>query len=476
MFTLVPLAVIVLVAIGFAMSRRRPTEPLQGQTPTEPHDASAEQLHALLREWQGAGLLTPEQVSRIETFEHRRVVVATPVAAPPTAAPAVHPQRSKRVPVVAEALGYLGGILGIVGLTLLVTKYWSDMGTSARIGLSAGAAVLLTIGGFLARESADPALARFRWFVWFVASAATAVTGGVIAVDLGDATSPATTALACTGAAALHSGLLWWWRERPVQQFTAVGTMLATVALATWQFVHDGVPGITLWAAGATVVVVGLAHLTTFPTITVACGLIASVGGGLFITTRWEGFGFATASASALFALWLAETVHPVGRRIEHVVPLVLGAVAMLIVGPQTVTWFGQGAGLLTGATVWVLGACLVVMAAEHWVRNPHTVEIAGGLLIVAGAAVTAMQSEDFGTVFGLLTAVALLAVGTMPDRVLLSLAGSLGLLVNVPWSINHFFPGEGRAPLLILVSGVVIVGVAVLLTRMGGRFRQLRH
>ena len=155
---------------------------------------------------------------------------------------------------------------------------------------------------------------------------------------------------------------------------------------------------------------------------------------------------------------------------------LVLGAVAMLIVGPQTVTWFGQGAGLLTGATVWVLGACLVVMAAEHWVRNPHTVEIAGGLLIVAGAAVTAMQSEDFGTVFGLLTAVALLAVGTMPDRVLLSLAGSLGLLVNVPWSINHFFPGEGRAPLLILVSGVVIVGVAVLLTRMGGRFRQLRH
>ena len=152
MFTLVPLAVIVLVAIGFAMSRRRPTEPLQGQTPTEPHDASAEQLHALLREWQGAGLLTPEQVSRIETFEHRRVVVATPVAAPPTAAPAVHPQRSKRVPVVAEALGYLGGILGIVGLTLLVTKYWSDMGTSARIGLSAGAAVLLTIGGFLARE------------------------------------------------------------------------------------------------------------------------------------------------------------------------------------------------------------------------------------------------------------------------------------------------------------------------------------
>ena len=103
-----------------------------------------------------------------------------------------------------------------------------------------------------------------------------------------------------------------------------------------------------------------------------------------------------------------------------------------------------------------------------------HPVEIAGGLLIVAGAAVTAMQSEDFGTVFGLLTAVALLAVGTMPDRVLLSLAGSLGLLVNVPWSINHFFPGEGRAPLLILVSGVVIVAVAVLLYFLVAKTRNL--
>lgn len=479
MFTLVPLAVIVLVAIGFAVSRRRPTGVAPRDLPHETSAASADQLHVHLHDWQAAGLLTSEQVSRIETFEHRRMVVTTapttPIAAPAAAA-SVHAQRSRRVPVVAEALGYLGGILGIVGLTLLVTKYWSDLSTPARIGLSAGAAVLLTAGGFLAREAADPALARLRWFVWFIASAATAVAAGVVAVDLGDATSPATTALACTGAAAVHSGLLWWWRDRPVQQFTALGTVLATVALATWQLAHDGVPGITLWAAGAVLVTVGLSHLTVRPTITVACGVIGAVGGGLLISSRWEGLGFATAAITALATLFLAETVHPIGRRVDHVVPLVLGAVAMVMVGPQTVVWFGDGAGLLTGATVWLLGAFVVAMAADHRVRNPHTVEIAGGLLIVAGAAVTGMQSVSFATVFGLVTAIALLALGTMPDRVLLSLAGSLGLLVNVPWAIDHFFPGEGRAPLLILVSGIVIVGVAVLLTRMGGRFRQLRH
>jgi hypothetical protein len=57
---------------------------------------------------------------------------------------------------------------------------------------------------------------------------------------------------------------------------------------------------------------------------------------------------------------------------------------------------------------------------------------------------------------------------------------GSVGLLINVPWAISWFFPGEGRAPLLIMVSGGLIIAVAILLTRMGDRFRRdlgpLRH
>jgi hypothetical protein len=54
----------------------------------------------------------------------------------------------------------------------------------------------------------------------------------------------------------------------------------------------------------------------------------------------------------------------------------------------------------------------------------------------------------------------------------LLSLIGSVGLLVYVPWSISHFFPGEDRAPLLIAASGLVIVAVAVLVARSAGRVR----
>ena len=53
---------------------------------------------------------------------------------------------------------------------------------------------------------------------------------------------------------------------------------------------------------------------------------------------------------------------------------------------------------------------------------------------------------------------------------------GRLGLLVNVPWSVAHFFPGEARAPLLVSLSGLVILGVAWLLMRQRGRLQAALH
>ncbi len=87
------------------------------------------------------------------------------------------------------------------------------------------------------------------------------------------------------------------------------------------------------------------------------------------------------------------------------------------------------------------------------------------------------MESVALATVAGLMVAVLLLAMGTLPDRAVMSLFGCLGLLVNVPWAISHWFPGEGRAPLLIAVSGVLIVLIAVWLSHQSGQLRhQFRH
>ena len=72
----------------------------------------------------------------------------------------------------------------------------------------------------------------------------------------------------------------------------------------------------------------------------------------------------------------------------------------------------------------------------------------------------------------GLATSIALVALGMRPGRVVLSMIGALGLLINVPWAVGELFPGEGRAPLLIMVAGAVLVGVSVWMARQGDRFR----
>ncbi len=113
-----------------------------------------------------------------------------------------------------------------------------------------------------------------------------------------------------------------------------------------------------------------------------------------------------------------------------------------------------------------------MVAGARRLLRAPIVAEIVGGLALIGGAALTATQWPAFAPLFGLATALTLLVIGTRPGRVLYSLLGSLGLLINVPWAIARFFPGEGRAPLLILVSGALIIAVAVMLARQGDRFR----
>ncbi|MGA1747471.1 MAG: hypothetical protein ACO4BZ_07285, partial [Ilumatobacteraceae bacterium] len=125
-----------------------------------------------------------------------------------------------------------------------------------------------------------------------------------------------------------------------------------------------------------------------------------------------------------------------------------------------------------TGAVLWAVGVALVFLPDAVPVRFPVLIGLVGGLGLIVGPAVTSGESEALATIGGLITAIAAVTFGTLPGRVLLSLIGSVGLLVYVPWSISHFFPGEDRAPLLIAASGLVIVAVAVLVARSAGRVR----
>jgi hypothetical protein len=422
-------------------------------------------LQSALRRWLAAGIISPEQATAIETHEQ--------LAAQQAAAAVVEARdRPRRVPVVAEALGYLGGTLGIVGLVLLVARYWPDMPTATRLGLTGGAALALAVAGFVVREQADPALTRLRWFLWTVSTAAAGLFGGVLAADALGAESASTIALTCAAIVTVQNAILWWSRERPIQQLLCLAGGAVTAGTAVDQFAREGLAGAGVWVVGVVFLVLALRHLTTLPALTAGVGAAAVIVGAGITTGQWEGPGLIATVLTASCVLALAAIPGAVVTHGERTVLTVVGAIGMFQVTPGTVVYFAHHAGVATGLVVWVAGCLLVLVAARRMVSGPIAVEVIGSIALLAGAAVTGVQSPAFATTFGILTSISLIALGTMPGRVLLSLFGSLGLLVNVPWAISHFFPGEGRAPLLILASGAVIVAVSVWLARMGGRFR----
>lgn len=417
-----------------------------------------------LDRWVAAGLLGDDQ--RTAILAHERVLVVPEPASPAAAAPG----RLGRIPAVAEALGYLGGMLAVIGLALIVSRYWPDMVTAGRLALSGTAAAALLGAGALAREQADPALARLRWFLWLAATAATALAVGVLAVD-GLDVAPETTVLACAGSVALLSGLLWRGRERPLQQLTFLVGVAVTVGALVAE-VAGGVPvGLAVWAVGATFVALGLRRLTSSPLLTEGLGTLAVLVGAV-ITSADSGPGLVFLVASAFGLLALASVPGLAPERADRMVLGVLGGIALVQSAPSTLGWFSQEAGGVTGLTTWTIGGLLLFIGARGHLRVPLQAELLGGAGLIGGAALTGMQWHGFAPIFGIVTAVVLVGLGTLPGQVLLSVLGSVGLLVNVPWAIGWFFPGEGRAPLLIMVSGALIIAVAVLLTRMGDRFR----
>ncbi len=463
---MIVLALLVLVVVVLVVATRgRASRPgVPWAPPPTPSPFAREAAHGdgfdeAVARWVDAGLIDDSQASAIRAYEGSRSVAQLPV------------RRSSRVPAVAEAIGYIGGVLAAVGVALLVAQAWSDLGVGGRIGVTVGGAAVLVTAGALVREEADPAAARLRWFLWLAGTAVAGLAAGVVAVDVGDA-SGAPVALAVAVTVAGLSGVLWRGAERPLQQASALGGAVAVPGALVGLWTAAGPIGVAVWVAGIAVLVAGLARRTTLPVLTVAVGGLAMLVGSITAATAWEGSGQLLIVATGLGLLAVTQVpALPADRAVLGVLAGI-GGLGLVIGGPSSIGWFAQNAGGATGLVVWVLAAGVVFAGLRLPVRTPSLVLLLGGAGMLAGAAVTGAQWTGFAPLFGIGTAVGLLALGTLPGAVLLSVTGALGLLGNVPWAIAHFFPGEGRAPLLVLVSGVLLVAVAILLARMSGRLR----
>jgi hypothetical protein len=149
-----------------------------------------------------------------------------------------------------EVLAYLGGVLVAVGATMLVSRFWDDLGTGGRLAVTALAAAVTGGVGVVVGES-DPATRRLRGFLWALSSAGIAAVAGLFAYEVLDLTGEPV-ALAAAGLGAISSGAYWRLRERALQHLLALGGLAVSMGVAlAWAGGGGLVIGLTLWALGA---------------------------------------------------------------------------------------------------------------------------------------------------------------------------------------------------------------------------------
>jgi hypothetical protein len=314
---------------------------------TRPHarptrSAGAGPLAARLQRWTTDGLLTQEQATAILAAERAQL---------PGPAPPARPARPASV--LVELLGYLGGTLAIVGAGLLAARFWPDLASWARLSLVGLVAMALWAAGALLPEQATPAVWRLRGVLWLGSSAAVAFFAALFGVEVLDLDGEAV-ALGAGLTAAIHAGVLWWRRPRPLQQLACLAGLAvaagAGVALAGGD---EAAVGLSVWAVGVGWVLAGWRRLLPPTVVALVAGGIVALQGAQATAQGWEGAGLVFGLASAA-GLLVAGTG---GRRLALAVVGIVGVVMFL---PATVVYYFAGT---VGVPVLLLLAGVVLLA-----------------------------------------------------------------------------------------------------------------
>lgn len=291
-------------------------------------------LSEQLSRWVDAGFITDEQASRIRTFEASRT--ATP---------------ERRVPLIVEALGYLGGALAVIAVLILAQEFWADLELWGRLALLGTVTLGLLTAGWVLRDSPLEAIRRLAGFLWLFAVVGTGFTFGILSADGFDGTSELSTMLGALAAGVL-AFFLWRIRTKSLQQLAFFAAVLAAtipaVAVFEWP---DEFFGIMMWAVGTAWLFLTWGTAIR-PTITgYALGGAASLFGVQVLSTAGEGW-------PLLLGVVVAGALIVASVTLRQIVLLGLGAAGVFIFVPQVVFhFFGDSLGapvalLLSGAAL----------------------------------------------------------------------------------------------------------------------------
>ncbi len=118
------------------------------------------------------------------------------------------------------------------------------------------------------------------------------------------------------------------------------------------------------------------------------------------------------------------------------------------------------------GLGLWAVGAVWVLLGRTRVIVPALVAVLLGALLAMFGAASTAAW-PSVAPLFGLATAVGVVALGMTGDEPLLTGLGVAGAFVFLPWAVVRFFGGALGAPVALLATGLLLlVGLGLMLTR----------
>jgi hypothetical protein len=303
-------------------------------------------LHEQLVRWSAAGLINPEQAGQIESAE-----------AAPVAAGTAH----RRLPLVIEALGYLGAVIAITAGAIVLQHFWHNVPPSAQLAFAGVVAVVLLAIGAVLRTGGDPPLARLRNVLWLFSTISVAAFAAVLADQVWHL-GGSTVGLLSEGAGTA-CGIALWWRTRSTLQHLAVfaGTaaLVATAVDRIAPGASDWAPGLGIWVIAA---LWGIAVYRDY-LVPRTAGFIAA-GIGLLVGAQWVMY---ESAAGHVLAVGTVVGLLAAGVALRRVLLLGFGAVGAVEILPQTAIKYLPGS---AAAALSVCAVGLVLLGIAIWLAK----------------------------------------------------------------------------------------------------------
>jgi hypothetical protein len=299
------------------------------------------ELDRMLARWKASGIITASQAEKIRGLE-------TSVEAKP------------RVPLIAEALGYLGTALVLSAALALAAQLWSELHVAARIALLLAVTALLLLAGWFIRNSGEPAFRRLASFLWLAAVAGAGFLAAVVSTDALDIDTGYSLAIGIT-MTPLASAL--WLKRSTAPQLVAVFAGLAFLIAGISDVLGgDEAFGILLWGVGVLALVLARVDAISPERTAHALSSIAVLAGA-----QWAAVEIFSDTQGWALALGLASALALQGLSVpwRSLVLLAFGSAGVLLFLPQIVDEYvgsaigGTAALLVVGVAL--LGVALVV-------------------------------------------------------------------------------------------------------------------